>query len=71
MKKLKPAVDEARAKTWRTALEAAGGNISEAAHVAGINRSYAMRLTKKLDLTEWAAELRKKHGNQARGRPWH
>jgi DNA-binding NtrC family response regulator len=71
MKTLKTLLDETREKTWRAALEAAGGNISEAAATAGVPRRTAMRLMERYDLTLWAAELRRRQGNKDRGRPYH
>jgi hypothetical protein len=63
-------VEEIKLGTWRDALEKASGNISRAAKAIHIARSYAMTLTKRFELTAFAAELRARAGGtKVRGGP--
>jgi hypothetical protein len=46
-----------------------GGNITRAARILKISKPYAMILTKRFGMTEFARELRAKNGFPATGRP--
>lgn len=61
--------DAVRLETFKDALTAANGNITEAAELVHVHRSHAMRLMKRFGLTEYATELRLKSGRGRRGRP--
>ncbi len=60
----KPTVEVSTAQltAWKQALVDAKGNVTKAAELAGIARSYAMELNKKYDLREFAAGLRLQAG---------
>lgn len=65
------ASDEVQLAALREALIAEAGNITNAAARLGVHRTHAMRLLKKHDLVQFAAELRQRAGNRTRGRQWH
>jgi hypothetical protein len=54
---------------FKETLVCTGGNISHAAKALNISKPYAMILTKRFGLTEYARELRAKNGFPATGRP--
>jgi hypothetical protein len=57
---------------WREALETAGGNIMRAGRSMGFKKDWAMKLTRRHGLNEYARELRKAagaRGEKATGRP--
>lgn len=61
--------EQLQKKVWREKLAAHDGNIMRAGRELGFTKSYAMRLTKRHDLNEYARALRVKSTGRERGRP--
>jgi len=61
---------EIQLEVWREKLQATEGNISRAGAALGFTKSYAMRLTKRHGLNEYAAGLRRAALGRTHGRPW-
>lgn len=55
-------------KVWKAALEEAGGCITYAAENCGMTRDRGNRLTRRFELVEYAAELRRASTGHAGGR---
>lgn len=65
----RPVAQEVQFAAWKKALEAAGGNISQAARDMGLQADRGMVLTRMFKLNQFAGELRLRAWGRKYGRP--